>query len=88
MGGEDRVQRFFAYASKDEGVKAKERHTKILKSRGKLESTNPNDIWEHNYQRNMTKLAVFVLLYVFSTYDNEISDKELSRIKRFYKKET
>lgn len=46
---------------------------------------NPNDQWEHIYQRNMVKLALMVLVYAFSEDDDKISRKEYAQVKSFYK---
>lgn len=87
MLGSSKVNKFFLVESKDEGNKVKDRYAKYLKKQGKLDFGNPNDVWKFTYQRNMTKLAIIVLLYVFSNDDGEISDYEFKQIKKFYKKE-
>ena len=46
---------------------------------------NPNDQWEHIYQRNMVKLALMVLVYAFSEDDDQISRKEYALVKSFFK---
>jgi hypothetical protein len=46
---------------------------------------NPNDQWEHIYQRNMVKLALMVLVYAFSEDDDQISRKEYAQVKSFFK---
>jgi hypothetical protein len=46
---------------------------------------NPNDAWENIYQRNMTKLSLMVLIYAFSEDDDQISKREMSQIKSFFK---
>lgn len=46
---------------------------------------NPADDWEDIYQRNMVKLALMFLIYTFSEDDGEISRKEYSKVKSFFK---
>lgn len=87
MQGSSKVNRYFLVESENEADRAKNRNSKYLKKQGKLDFGNPNDVWKFTYQRNMIKLAIFVLLYVFSKDDGEISDKEFNQIKKFYKKE-
>lgn len=87
MQGSSKVNRYFLVESKDEAEKSKDRYSKYLKKQSKQDFGNPNDVWKFTYQRNMIKLAIFVLLYVFSKDDGEISDKEFKQIKKFYKKE-
>lgn len=87
MQGSSKVNRYFLVESKDEAEKSKDRYSKYLKKQSKLDFGNPNDVWKFTYQRNMIMLAIFVLLYVFSKDDGEISDKEFKQIKKFYKKE-
>lgn len=85
-GRQDLLIKFFHYGSEDEKNKADERHKKYLKKKGKLDFGNPNDVWKFSYQRNMTKLAILILIFVFSNHEDFISDKEMSQIKKFYKK--
>ncbi len=86
MIGMNRVNRFFIQQTKDAKVRADSRKEKFLKRHQKMEVENPNDIWKYSYEKNMTKLAIFVLLYVFSNDDGIISNKEFNDIKKFYKK--
>lgn len=44
---------------------------------------NPNLEWENVYQKNMMKLAIITLFYVFANDDDKISRKELKKVKNF-----
>lgn len=60
------------------------------KNKGLEEKTvlfDPNDIWKSTYHRNMVKLALMILLYLFSNDDDIITKKELNRIKKLNKRQ-
>ncbi|BCR36634.1 hypothetical protein [Mariniplasma anaerobium] len=82
------LQRFYKreYATRD--IKKSMREDKNLKEfKGIVKSENPNDTWEDIYHRNLVKLALMILLYVYSNDDEKISNEELKNIKRVNKEE-
>ena len=57
-----------------------------FKKKNKLYSGNPNDLWKVDYMRNVSKLTIMIMLFVFSEYDGEITKNELKIIKTYYRK--
>ena len=47
---------------------------------------SPKEIWEFEYNRNITKLSFLVLIYLYTQDDDKISGKEKRSIKKFLKK--
>lgn len=60
----------------------------LLRKHKEIEEDVKNQNWEDVYQKNLMKLSVMMLLYVFFEDDNELSRFELKRVKKFFRKNT
>lgn len=60
----------------------------LLKKHKEIEDDIKHQSWEDVYQKNLMKLSVMMLLYVFFEDDNELSRFELKRVKKFFRKHT
>lgn len=74
------------YKGKDDHIK--DRVSQGAKKNQHTELINPGNTWESTYHRNKVKLALMVLLYVYSNDDGEISKAELKGIKKLHKGES
>lgn len=83
--GVNKVQDFFIAESSDEKNRGEVRFDLFMKKHKELASGNPNDVWKLGYYKNTTKLALMILLYVFAQDDDDISDKELKKVKKYLK---
>ncbi|MCD4827332.1 MAG: hypothetical protein K8Q99_06100 [Acholeplasmataceae bacterium] len=63
------------------------RINKIRKIRNKVEYFNPNETWDQAYRRNLVKLVLMILLYIYSNDDGKVSRKELKQVKILLKQE-
>lgn len=57
----------------------------FLRKKNQIEEDIRNQSWETVYKRNMMKLSVMMLLYVFYEDDGDLSRFEYKRIKKFFK---
>jgi hypothetical protein len=57
----------------------------FLRKKNQSEEDVKNQSWEDVYKRNMMKLSVMMLLYVFYEDDGDLSKFEYKRIKKFFK---
>ena len=83
--GVNKVQDFFIAESSDEKNRGEVRFDLFMKKHKELASGNPNDVWKLDYYKNTTKLALMILLYVFAQDDDDISEKELKKVKKYLK---
>ena len=82
-----KVQLMYLKANRNRHYGTQTRINKIRKIRNKVEYHNPNDSWEQAYHRNLIKLTLMVLLYLYSNDDGKVSKKELRKIKIVLKQE-
>lgn len=60
----------------------------LLRKKSEIEDDIKKQSWEDIYQKNLMKLSVMMLLYVYFEDDNELSRFELKRVKKFFRKHT
>lgn len=58
----------------------------FLMKKTQVEDDIKNQSWENVYKKNMNKLAVMILLYVFFEDDDKLSRVEYRRIRKFFRK--
>jgi hypothetical protein len=83
---ENKVQEFFIAESSNEKNRGEVRFDLFMKKHKELASGNPNDVWKLEYYKNTTKLALMILLYIFAQDDDDISEKELKKVKKYLRK--
>ena len=59
-----------------------------LTKKTQIEDDINNQSWEDVYKKNMNKLAVMILLFVFFEDDDKLSRVEYRRIRKFFRKHT
>ena len=60
----------------------------FLRKRTQIEDDIKHQSWEGVYKKNMNKLALMILLFVFFEDDGQLSRAEYRRIRKFFRKHT
>ena len=85
--GYSKIQFFYMSKYKAINPRRADKMARVYKKHGKVEYVNPNETWKDAYHANRVKLALMILLYVYSNDDEKVSRKELKHIKKLNKEE-